>query len=169
MEAGAKVLLGLIFVLLLSRSSMAWCKSSSHRVFFSTRSIAPLGMCADAPTAEGEVTSKEIVRMSKKIEELTAQIREVKEQRAAEEAEQEKLDAEYGGEIARVKKEFSRMKERAIEEATDASNKAKTDALKEVLPITDNYFRAKPLFEPLQTDSERAIYATYDEVKIIAK
>jgi hypothetical protein len=35
------------------------------------------------------------------------------------------------------------MKERSIEEAVDASNKAKTDALKEVLPITDNYFRAK--------------------------
>ena len=45
--------------------------------------------------------------------------------------------------IARIKREFARMKERAFEEATDISNKAKLDAIKEVLPVTDNYYRAK--------------------------
>ena len=66
--------------------------------------------------------------------------------------------------ITRIKKEFARMKERSIEEAVDVANKAKSDALKDILPITDNYFRAKGLFEPLETDNEKAIAATYDKL-----
>ena len=55
------------------------------------------------------------------------------------------------------------MKERAIEESLEASNKAKSDALKEILPITDNYFRAKGLFEPTQTDNEIKILELYEK------
>ena len=50
------------------------------------------------------------------------------------------------------------------EETRELANKAKIDALKEVLPITDNYFRAKQLFVPIQTDSEQIIQDTYDEI-----
>lgn len=53
------------------------------------------------------------------------------------------MEEEFGDEITRIKKEFARIKERSIEEAVEISNKAKSDALKEVLPITDNYKRAK--------------------------
>jgi peptidyl-prolyl cis-trans isomerase B (cyclophilin B) len=56
------------------------------------------------------------------------------------------------------------MKERSFEEATEIANQAKVGALKEVLPITDNYFRAKSVFEPLQTDGEKFVAQTYDDV-----
>lgn len=55
------------------------------------------------------------------------------------------------------------MKERSIEEAVEASNKARSDALKEILPITDNYFRAKGLFGAPQSDSEAAIMMKYED------
>ena len=116
----------------------------------------------DAP--DEELTSKEITRLKNKLTELSKLISETKEMKAIEEAEIKKLDAEFGDEIARVKKEFSRMKERSIEEAVEASNAAKISALKEVLPITDNYFRAKSLFEPLQSDTEKKILDVYDEI-----
>ena len=96
-----------------------------------------------------EVTSVEIDRLRKKIEETNAMTETVRAQRGEEEKILEQLEQEFGGEIARIKKEFARMKERAIEEALEISNKAKSDALKEVLPITDNYYRAKTVFEPI--------------------
>ena len=74
------------------------------------------------------------------------------------------LDSEFGEEIARVKKEFARMKERSYEEAQAETMEAKAKALVDVLPITDNFFRAKPLFEPQETAQEKAIMDAYDEV-----
>ena len=74
------------------------------------------------------------------------------------------MDDEYGSEIARIKKEFSRMKDRSYEEAVDISNKAKADALKEILPITDNYFRARKVFEPAQTEGEEKVLNVYNDV-----
>ena len=117
-------------------------------------------------TIDTEITSREIERLQKKIEETSQAIAEVREMQKTEDAELQKLDAEFGGEITRIKKEFARMRERSIEEAVEISNKAKTDALKEILPITDNYFRAKKLFEPLQTDSEKSISEEYDSIFI---
>ena len=111
-----------------------------------------------------EVTSKEIERLRKKRDELVASIATVKEQRAEEEKLLEQLEAEFGGEISRIKKEFARMKERAIEESVEISNTAKSDALKEVLPITDNYYRAKTVFEPITSDGDKAVMAAYDHI-----
>ncbi len=111
-----------------------------------------------------EVTSKEIERLQKKIDDLNASIATTREQRTEEEKILEQLDAEFGGEIARIRKEFARMKERSIEEAVEISNKAKSDALKEVLPITDNYYRAKTLFEPLVTEGDKTVMAAYDNI-----
>ena len=96
-----------------------------------------------------EVTSTEIERLRKKIEETNTMIETVRAQRGEEEKILAQLEEEFGGEIARIKKEFARMKERSIEEALEISNKAKSDALKEVLPITDNYYRAKTVFDPI--------------------
>ena len=96
---------------------------------------------AEAAAQPTEVTSPEIISLRKKIANTNALIAQVKEDRKKEEEDLAKLDAEFGGEIARIKKEFARIKERAVEEAAEASYKAKADALKEVLPITDNYFR----------------------------
>jgi len=55
------------------------------------------------------------------------------------------------------------MKERSIEESVEASNKARSDALKDILPITDNYYRARGLFGEAQSDSETAILEKYEE------
>lgn len=111
-----------------------------------------------------EVTSKEIERLQKRIEELNTSITTAREQRTEEDQILEQLDAEFGGEISRIKKEFARMKERSIEESVEISNKAKSDALKEVLPITDNYYRAKTLFEPLVTEGDKTVMGAYDDI-----
>ena len=100
------------------------------------------------------VTSDEIVKLRKKIETINASIETVRAERTVEEAELAKLDAEFGDEILRIKKEFARIKERSVEEAVEISNKAKIDALKEVLPITDNYYRAKSVYEPITEEGE---------------
>lgn len=117
------------------------------------------------PTFEGKiVTSDEIVKLRKKLENLNISIEGVRAERTVQEAELAKLDAEFGDEIARIKKEFSRIKERSVEEAVEISNKAKIDALKDVLPIADNYYRAKTVYEPLVLDGEKNVMAVYDKV-----
>lgn len=117
------------------------------------------------PSFEGkEITSDEIIKLRKKIENLNTVIASVREERTVEEAELAKLEAEFGDEITRIKKEFARIKERSVEEAVEISNKAKIDALKEVLPITDNYYRAKSVYEPITAEGELKIMSTYDEI-----
>ena len=118
----------------------------------------------DNDNDNNEITSKEIVRLLKKIEDVQSDINTIKTEIQQEESLLVKLDEEYGSEITRIKKEFARMKERSFEEATEISNQAKVGALKEVLPITDNYFRAKSVFEPLTTDDEKFVAKTYDDV-----
>jgi molecular chaperone GrpE len=118
----------------------------------------------DNDNDNSEITSKEIVRLLKKIEDVQSDINIIKTEIQQEESLLVKLDEEYGSEITRIKKEFARMKERSFEEATEISNQAKVGALKEVLPITDNYFRAKSVFEPLTTDDEKFVAKTYDDV-----
>ena len=119
----------------------------------------------DFPTFEGKiVTSDEIVKLRKKLENLNVSIEGIRAERTIQETELAKLDAEFGDEIARIKKEFSRIKERSVEEAVEISNKAKIDALKDVLPIADNYYRAKTVYEPLSLEGEKNIMAVYDEV-----
>jgi len=111
-----------------------------------------------------ELESDEISKLRKKIEDISVITNGIRDERKIEEVELNKLEEEFGSEITRIKKEFSRIKERSIEEATDISNKAKSDALKEVLPIADNYGRAKSVYEPVSTDGEKAIMDTYDQI-----
>ena len=113
---------------------------------------------------EEEIKSKEIDRLQRKIEATESEITATISQREKDEKTIAELDAEYGEEIARVKKEYTRMKERSYEEALTETLEAKSKALSDVLPITDNFFRAKPLFEPQETANEEAIMAAYDGV-----
>ena len=113
---------------------------------------------------EVELSSPTITSSLNKIESIKKTIEEVKSNIKSESDDLSKLESEYGSEIARVKKEFARIKERSYEEAAAISSAAKIAALKEVLPITDNYFRAKKVFEPLQSDGERLVLQTYDEI-----
>lgn len=109
--------------------------------------------------------SDEISRLSQRIEQLNSEIEAVTALYATEEGELLAMDDEFGPEIERVKSEFARIRERAVEESKELSDKAKADALKEVLPITDNYMRAKTIFEPCDGESaEGKILASYDEV-----
>lgn len=122
-------------------------------------------LSTDSEPGDTEVIeSREISRLERKIEELRKSITETVETRKEVEEEFKKLDEEYGDEINRVKKEFARMRERSIEEATDQINSARANALKEILPMTDNYSRAKSLYNPLTTENEEKILAAYDDV-----
>ena len=116
-------------------------------------------------------TTKEIARISRRIEDMKnkmvdmeAEINGIKKEKIIEEEQLKLLDDEYGDEITRIKKEFSRMKERAIEESSEAVLKAKTDAVKEILSLSDNYARAKNVFEPIESEGEENILALYDEI-----
>lgn len=155
-------LLALLLAIATQTQSFVWQRLPVTPLFRARSSF----LSAEAGPTAGEtvLSSKEITRLEGKLEEIKAQLASVREARAQEETELKSLDKEFGGEIARIKKEFARMKERAWEEAAEIDNKAKTDALKEVLPITDNYMRAKSLFVPAQTESETAILAAYDSV-----
>lgn len=110
------------------------------------------------------LSSPEITRLQAKIMDIQTNIDAVRAEAQQEKSKLKALDDEYGSEIARVKKEFARMKERAYEEATSVSNKAKVDAIKEVLPIADNYMRAKAIFDPLTTEGEQKIGEVYDQL-----
>ena len=61
---------------------------------------------------EADVKSKEIERLMAKIETTQNEIISTISQREKDEATLKELDSEFGEEIARVKKEFARMKER---------------------------------------------------------
>lgn len=120
-------------------------------------------LCNDVQPDQIEISSPKIEKLRQEIEVTQGLIASVREAHELEKQTLQQLDIEYGSEIARIKKEFARIKERAVEESLDISNKAKTDALKEVLPITDNYFRAKQLFKELD-DGEQVVMSAYDNV-----
>lgn len=111
-----------------------------------------------------EISSPKIAKFERQIVELEKSIEEVRAQKLQHEATLQSLDREYGGEIERVKREFARIKERAIEESRELTIKAKVDAVKEILPITDNYLRAKQVFQPLQSENEKVILDSYDTI-----
>ena len=104
------------------------------------------GVGEDLEFAEEDVKSREIDRVLKIIDEMKLEIQTVRDNKVADDEQVKINDEEFGDEIARVKKEFARIKERSYEEAKQASNEANAKALTEVLPITDNYNRARPLF-----------------------
>lgn len=122
------------------------------------------------PTIENQeveiTTSPTITKLENKLSLLSQTLSSLREERALLDTELQTLDQEYGSEITRIKKEFSRMKERFYEESRDINDKSKVDALKEVLPITDNYYRARQLFTqtPIESEGETNILATYDDI-----
>ena len=116
-------------------------------------------------------TTKEIARITRRIDdmknkmnEMEIEINNIKKEKIIDEEQINVLNSEYGEEIVRIKKEFTRMKERAIEESAEAVSKAKTDAVKEILSLSDNYLRAKNIFEPIEEDGEKEILNIYDDI-----
>lgn len=111
-------------------------------------------------SADGNESS-EIRRLRTKLQDTYDEIAKLQEDNESEKASLKKLDDEFGSEIVRIKKEFARMKERAIEESESLVSSAIAEALKDVLPLSDNYFRAKKAYEPFQTDNEKKIFDAY--------
>lgn len=110
------------------------------------------------------ITSRKIEKLTKEIKELEETLVSLKEVRAKDEEALKGLNQEYGSEIERIKREFARIKERSYEEARDLTMKAKVDAVKEILPVTDDYFRVKKIYDPFQTENEATIMGHYDEI-----
>ena len=146
---------------------------SSHKIFNKHICLlcAPItedhGSAIENNQEEVEITtSPTIVKLENKLSLLSQTLSSLREEKALLETELNTLDNEYGSEITRIKKEFSRMKERFYEESRDINDKSKVDALKEVLPITDNYYRARQLFTqtPIESEGETKILATYDDI-----
>ena len=82
---------------------------------------------------EADVKSKEIERLMAKIETTQNEIISTISQQEKDEATLKELDSEFGEEIARVKKEFARMKERSYEEAQAETKEAKAKALASII------------------------------------
>lgn len=113
---------------------------------------------------ESDLQSPEITRLRRAIDDTYAQVAKVQEQLEEEKALLKQLDDQYGPEIARIKTEFAVIKERTYAEADLAAAKARGDALKEVLPITDNFLRIKQLYKTLQSDNEQQIFQAYESI-----
>lgn len=145
-------------------SSWGWTNVARSTAWKSTRLLQRTDSGTSAAIPIESLSSPEITKLRAKIMEMQTSIDSVRAETKQENDKLTALNDEYGSEIARVKKEFSRMKERSYEEAATESKKAKVDAIKEVLPIADNYMRAKTLFNPLSTEGEQRIGAVYDEV-----
>jgi molecular chaperone GrpE len=69
----------------------------------------------------------------------------------------------YGPEVARISTEYERMKARSKEESQLIAENVKLDALKDILPILDNYLRAKKALQP-ETPREKEILHAYDQI-----
>jgi molecular chaperone GrpE len=113
---------------------------SSRPPVFGRSSQWARAMCTGEESVEGnvvelvesddaDINSQEIARLSFKIEEAKKDLASAKADIVAEKEQLKALDEEYGPEITRVKKEFTRMKERSVEEAIQISDKAKADGL----------------------------------------
>lgn len=159
---GAALLL-LLCVLIIA-CSVAFVPNSRRQARSPQLNKGWFGSGDDDEFKEEDVKSKEIDRLLKKIETTESEITATISQREKDDVTLKELDAEFGDEITRIKKEYARMKERSYEEAQAQTLEAKSKALSDVLPITDNFFRAKPLFEPQETDNEKAIMAAYEGV-----
>lgn len=112
---------------------------------------------------EEELDSKEIQRLKKKLDDTFSQIDMVQNLIESEKKNIEELDKEYGPEVQRIKKEFARIKERTLQESTDIVNKAKIDAVKEMLLVADNYLRAKQAIKA-ENEKEQLILAEYEAI-----
>lgn len=138
---------------------------SSNRIVKSRKSSVPATITRlDMTASEAPITSRKIEKLNKEISDLNEQIATLEISRQRDQETLKKLEEEYGSEIERVKKEFARIKERSFEEARELTKKAKVDAIKEILPVTDDFMRAKKLYDPLLTENEKKIMNHYEEL-----
>jgi molecular chaperone GrpE len=85
---------------------------------------------------------------------------------AAQNEELESLKAqleEFKGQYARMAADFENFRKRTQREREETEQKAKCSTINELLPVVDNFERARSLLKP-QTDEETAIHKSYQGV-----
>ena len=71
--------------------------------------------------------------------------------------------AEWGPQIERLQSEFSFLQARSFNESREADTVARATVIKEILPIVDNFERAKGALKA-NTDAEEKILETYENI-----
>jgi molecular chaperone GrpE len=85
----------------------------------------------------------------------------------------EELDQKYINETQRLQQEFSNMQERARREEQEVIIQAKAKAIRDVLPVMDDFHRAKAMFHEAalndtvnSTEGERRIFEVYNNCSL---
>ena len=158
---------GIICILVLSIFLVQFNQSNCF-VFGVARFVSMKRPCqtADHSTyAITDNTNKEsIVGMTMKLDQLRENLSLTNEKIVTAKSEYEQLNADYGGEIDRLRKEFTRIRERANEEYANIVNNSKIDTVKGVLPTLDNFARAQQAYQPIVSINERAMMEYYDPI-----
>lgn len=140
--------------------SISHCFHSSRSLF---RHFNGVTSSAELPRhVEGQTPA--VARLRESIDAVYNDIAKVQEQIEKERKHLKDAEEKYGPEIQRLKEEFAELRARTFAESESASQKAVCDALKEVLPVTDNFLRLKNLYNPLQTDNEQKIFSEYSSI-----
>lgn len=113
---------------------------------------------------EEEITSPQIKSLRKKILDTEALIKSISADTDKINQEIKQLDIQYGDQIDTINQDFARLKQRSHQEAKEVNFRAKADAIKEVLPITDSFFKYKELYAKLQSPNEKKIAHAYEEL-----
>ena len=113
-------------------------------------------------TQDGDITSspvflkKKVDVLTKELEDYSAKIEEVL-------AAKQVVDEEWGPKLQNLRNEYSAIRERTYNASVDALSVSTADVLKEVLPVTDNFYRAKDQINA-ETDREKEIAAVYETI-----
>ncbi|PPS45708.1 nucleotide exchange factor GrpE [Chroococcidiopsis sp. TS-821] len=111
----------------------------------------------DSASSSGETTDEESVvaaasEQEQQIAELTAQIESLKSQL-------EERTSQY----MRIGADFENFRKRMQKEKEEIEQKIKRDTITELLPVVDNFERARSQIKP-QTDAEMTIHKSYQSV-----
>lgn len=89
----------ILLVLCISKCVLAFLPTPSTNLRNRRGNFNCVGQDVEASASDGEISSKEMNRLQRKIEEVTTAIAEVREYKRAEEETLKKLDAEFGEEV----------------------------------------------------------------------
>lgn len=111
-----------------------------------------------------EIISPQIKLLQKKIEETKTLINNLTIETDKINNEIKQLDEQYGDQIETITQDFQRLKQRSYQESKEVTFRAKADAIKEVLPVTDAFLKYKQLYSKVQDPEEKKIAQAYEEL-----
>ena len=119
----------------------------------------------DTHLEESVITSPKIEQLRKKILESQQLIQTITNDTIKIQNEIKQLDEQYGDQIAMISQDFSRVKQRSLQEKKEVQFRAKSDALKEVFPVCDSFYQYNKLYDRLPIDSHgRKIVERYEQI-----